>query len=278
MESTIIIEDLFDQLRLAGMAQHWQGMLQTRSLHQISVPEALQVLLESELLHRQQRKVVRLNKAAQFRYAATMAEITYLQHRGLDKNTLSVLAGGAYINDGNAVLITGPTGSGKSYVASALGNHACTQGHKVSYHNMQKLLQRFTLARADGSILSLLDKISRHHVLILDDFGLKPLDKQQRLDLLDIIEDRHQRCATIMVSQLPVESWYDVIGESTVADAILDRLIHTAYRIELKGESMRKKTVILSGCSKPPQPPAEGSACSGIGGQYHRNMQRASSH
>jgi len=130
MESTIIIEDLFDQLRLAGMAQHWQGMLQTRSLHQISVPEALQVLLESELLHRQQRKVVRLNKAAQFRYAATMAEITYLQHRGLDKNTLSVLAGGAYINDGNAVLITGPTGSGKSYVASALGNHACTQGTK----------------------------------------------------------------------------------------------------------------------------------------------------
>jgi DNA replication protein DnaC len=241
MESTIIIEDLLHQLRLSGMAQHWQGMLQTRSFQQLSVPEALQTLLESEALHRQQRKVVRLNKAAQFRYTASMAEITYLQHRGLDKNTLSVLAGGAYITDGNAVLITGPTGSGKSYVASALGNHACSQGRKVSYYNMQKLLQRFTLARADGSILSLLDKISRHHVLILDDFGLKPLDKQQRLDLLDIIEDRHQRCATIMVSQLPVESWYDVIGESTVADAILDRLIHTAYRIELKGESMRKK-------------------------------------
>jgi len=170
-----------------------------------------------------------------------MAEITYLQHRGLDKNTLSILATGTYIREGNAVLITGPTGSGKSYVASALGNHACTQDSKVAYYNMQKLLQRLTLARADGSILSLLDKISRQHLLILDDFGLKPLDHQQRLDLLDMIEDRHQRCATIVVSQLPVESWYEVIGESTVADAILDRLIHTAYRIELKGESMRKK-------------------------------------
>jgi DNA replication protein DnaC len=241
MESTVIIEDLMHQLRLSGMSQHWQSMLQTRSFQQLSVPEALQTLLESESLYRQQRKVVRLNKAAQFRYTASMAEITYLQHRGLDKNTLSILATGAYISEGNAVLVTGPTGSGKSFVASALGNHACTQGRKVSYYNMQKLLQRLTLARADGSILNLLDKISKHQVLILDDFGLKPLDKQQRLDLLDIIEDRHQRCATIMVSQLPVESWYDVIGESTVADAILDRLIHTAYRIELKGESMRKK-------------------------------------
>jgi len=241
MEPTVKIEELMHQLRLPGMFTHWQAMLQTRSYQHIGVPEALQTLLESESLHRQQRKVVRLNKAAHFRYSASMSEITYLQHRGLDRNTLGVLAAGTYISDGCAVLITGPTGCGKSFVASALGNHACAQGRKVSYFNMQKLLQRLTLARADGSIFSVLDKISRHQLLILDDFGLKPLDKQQRLDLLDIIEDRHQRCATIMVSQLPVESWYDVIGESTVADAILDRLIHTAYRIDLKGESMRKK-------------------------------------
>jgi len=241
METTAKIEELMHQLHLNGMHGHWQGMLQTRSYQHVSIPEALQALLESEALHRRQRKVVRLNKAAHFRYAASMADITYLEHRGLDRNTLGLLAAGTYIADGCAVLITGPTGCGKSFVASALGNQACSQGRKVSYFNMQKLLQRLTLARADGSIFSLLDKIARQHVLILDDFGLKPLDRPQRLDLLDIIEDRHQRNATIIVSQLPVESWYDVIGESTVAEAILDRLIHTAFRVDLKGESMRKK-------------------------------------
>lgn len=183
----------------------------------------------------------RLRKAAGFRYQASLEEITYSPSRGLDKNTVALLADGQYITRGHAVLITGPTGSGKSFLASAHGHQACQLSFKVSYFNMQKLIQQLVLSRADGSILKLLSKLAKSQLLILDDFGLKPLDNQQRLDLLDIVEDRHQKMATIIVSQLPVTNWYDVIGDSTVADAILDRLIHTAHRIELSGESMRKK-------------------------------------
>lgn len=180
-------------------------------------------------------------KAAGFRYLASLEELTYLPLRGLDKNTLALLADGQYITRGHAVLITGPTGSGKSFLASALGHQACLLSYKVSYFNMQKLIQQLVLSRADGSILKLLSRIAKAELLILDDFGLKPLDNQQRLDLLDIVKDRHQKMVTMIVSQLPVSNWYDVIGESTVGDAILDRLIHTAHRIELRGESMRKK-------------------------------------
>ncbi|MFU8859680.1 MAG: IS21-like element helper ATPase IstB, partial [Cyclonatronaceae bacterium] len=187
------------------------------------------------------RRLSRLRKAAGFRYQASLAELSYTPSRGLDKNTIAVLADGRYIDQGQAILITGPTGSGKSFLASALGHQACQLSYRVNYFNMQRLVQQLVLSRADGTILKLLAKIAHSQLLILDDFGLKPLDSTQRLDLLDIVEDRHQKMATIIVSQLPVANWYDVIGDSTVADAILDRLIHTAHRIELSGESMRKK-------------------------------------
>jgi DNA replication protein DnaC len=234
-------ERLMQQLRLHGMLDSWQALLETRTHQNISLVEGLQHLLEAEWLDRGHRRVKRLRKAAGFRYQASLEEITYSPSRGLDKNTVALLADGQYITRGHAVLITGPTGSGKSFLASALGHQACQLSYKVSYFNMQKLIQQLVLSRADGSILKLLSKIAKSQLLILDDFGLKPLDNQQRLDLLDIVEDRHQKMATIIVSQLPVTNWYDVIGESTVADAILDRLIHTAHRIELSGESMRKK-------------------------------------
>jgi DNA replication protein DnaC len=229
------------QLRLHGMLASWQSLLETRTHQNLSLVEGLQHLLEAEQLEREDRRVKRLRKAAGFRYQASLAELTYTPSRGLDKNTVALLADGRYIDQGQAILITGPTGSGKSFLASALGHQACQLSYRVSYFNMQKLIQQLVLARADGSILKLLSKIAKSQLLILDDFGLKPLDNQQRLDLLDIVEDRHQKMATIIVSQLPVTHWYEVIGDSTVADAILDRLIHTAHRIELSGESMRKK-------------------------------------
>jgi len=234
-------EHLMGQLRLHGMLASWQSLLQTRTHQNLSLVEGLQHLLEAEYLERGDRRVQRLRKAAGFRYQACLEELTYSPSRGLDKNTVALLADGRYIDQGQAILMTGPTGSGKSFLASALGHQACQLGYKVSYYNMQKLIQQLVLARADGSILKLLSKIAKSQLLILDDFGLKPLDNQQRLDLLDIVEDRHQNMATIIVSQLPVTNWYDVIGDSTVADAILDRLIHTAHRFELGGESMRKK-------------------------------------
>jgi len=229
------------QLRLHGMLGSWQALLESRTHQNLSLVEGLQHLLQAEWLERGQRRVERLRKAAGFRYQAHLEELVYGPDRGLDKNTIALLADGQYIQTGQAILITGPTGSGKSFLASALGHQACQLSWRVSYFNMQKLLHQLVLARADGSILKLLEKIARTHLLILDDFGLKPLDTQQRLDLLDMVEDRHRKMATIIVSQLPVANWYDVIGDSTIADSILDRLIHTSHRIELTGESMRKK-------------------------------------
>ena len=151
------------------------------------------------------------------------------------------LATGEYINQGQAVLITGATGCGKSFLASALGHHACAQGYKVAYYNLQKLLIKTKMARVDGSIYKLLEQISKTDLLVIDDFGLTHLEYQQQMDLMEIIEDRHAKKSTIIASQLPVASWYDVIGEETIADAILDRLVHSSFRIELKGDSLRKK-------------------------------------
>ena len=161
--------------------------------------------------------------------------------RGLDKALISNLATGEYLSKGEAVLITGSTGCGKSFLASALGHQACAQGHKVAYYNVQKLLLKTKISRIEGTILKFFEFISKTDLLILDDFGLTHLEQQQQLDLMEMIEDRHGTASTIIASQLPVSSWYDVIGEETIADAILDRLVHTSYRVELKGESLRKK-------------------------------------
>lgn len=154
---------------------------------------------------------------------------------------MSTLVSGDYIKKGEAVLITGATGCGKSFIASALGHHACTQGYKVMYFNVQKLMQRCKMARLEGTIHVLMQKIAKTDLLILDDFGLTHLEKQHQMDLMEIIEDRHARSASLVVSQLPVSKWFDIIEEATIADAILDRLVHTSYRVELKGESLRRE-------------------------------------
>ena len=161
--------------------------------------------------------------------------------RGMDKALISALATGEYLSKGESVLITGSTGCGKSFLASALGHQACAQGYKVAYYNMQKLLLKTKISRIEGTIDKFFENISKMDLLILDDFGLTHLEKQQQLDLMEMIEDRHGKSSTMIASQLPVASWYDVIGEETIADAILDRLVHTSYRIEFKGESLRKK-------------------------------------
>ena len=158
----------------------------------------------------------------------------------LDKSLITDLATGNFISQGASVIITGATGCGKSYLASALGHQACLLGFKVSYYNMHKLMMKTRVARIDGSIYKFFDKTSKTDLIILDDFGLAHLDKQQQLDFMEIIEDRHASKATIIASQLPLSSWFDIIGEETIADAILDRLVHTSYKIELKGESLRK--------------------------------------
>ena len=235
------IEQELTKLRLHGMQQTWQSLQETRRTNDLSFSEGLEILLQAEKLDRENRRFERLKKAAKFRYQASIEELYLDTPRGLSKEVISHLATGAYIKNGESVIITGATGCGKSFIASALGHHACSQGYKVLYFNLQKLLMKTKMARADGTIYKLFEQIAKTNLLILDDFGLTHLKGQQQMDLMEIIEDRHAKNATIIASQLPVASWFDVIAEATIADAILDRLIHSSHRMELKGDSLRKK-------------------------------------
>jgi DNA replication protein DnaC len=229
------------QMRLAGMARGWQALNETKQVFDLSFSEGLEILIEREEEERKNNRFNRLIMGARFRYQASLEELSYEPSRGLNKSMITDLASCGYIARGESVLITGSTGCGKSFLASALGHQACLHGQSVIYFNTQKFMLRTKMARSDGSILKFFDKIAKASLVILDDFGLTRMEQQQQFDLLEIIEDRHGKASTIIVSQLPVTNWFDVISETTIADAILDRLVHSAYRIELKGESMRKK-------------------------------------
>ncbi len=216
-------------------------MVETRQHHELSFGEGLEVLLQAEAEDRTHRRFERLKKGAQFRYQASVEELNLDSSRGINKAQITELATGSYLEKGESILLTGATGCGKSFLASALGHQACSQGHRVLYFNTQKLMMKTKMTRIDGSFLKFFAKLAKANLLILDDFGLAHLDRKQQMDLMEIIEDRHGRSSTIIASQLPVGSWYDIIGEASIADAILDRLVHTSHRIELKGESLRKK-------------------------------------
>jgi len=235
------IESQLNHLRLSGMGRSWQTLVETKQVHELSLPEGLEILLQAEKEDREIRRFERLKKNAKFRYQASIEEMSFDGSRGLNKSLIMELAGGSYIENGESIIITGATGCGKSFLASALGHQACTHGKSVIYFNIQKLIAKIKMSRMDGSKLKFFDKLAKTSLLILDDFGLTHLEKQQQFDLMEIIEDRHGRASTIIASQLPVENWWDVISEATIADAILDRLVHTSHRIELKGESFRKK-------------------------------------
>jgi DNA replication protein DnaC len=235
------IESQLHQLRLHGMSRSWKALLETRRHHELSLTDGMDLLLQAEETERQSKRFERLQQNARFRYQASIQELHMDASRGMDKSLITSLATGEYITKGEAILISGATGTGKSFLASALGHQACAQGYKVAYYNLQKLLLKTKMSRIDGTVYKFMDKLTKANLLILDDFGLSHLEQQQRMDLMEIIEDRHASAATIVASQLPVASWYDVIGEETIADAILDRMVHTSYRIELKGESLRKK-------------------------------------
>lgn len=234
------IEQKLAELHLNGMSKRWKSLIEMRQHHELTFSEGLELLLQSELEERKNNRFDRLTIKAKFRYQASVEEFSYAADRGLNKDQISRLVMGDYIKNGESVLITGATGCGKSFVASGLGHHACAQGHKVHYYNFLKLTKTTKLARLDGTIHKLLNTISKQDLLILDDFGLTHLDNQQQMDLMEIIEDRHGRKATIIASQMPVASWYEIIGEATLADAILDRLVHSSHRLELKGNSLRK--------------------------------------
>lgn len=233
--------DKMRSLRLFGMYQAFEAMLNTAQLKEYTHDEMMAHLIEAEWTDRHNRRLVRLIKGARFRYQANLADIDYQQPRGLDKNLLLRLSQGDYISKAQNVILLGPTGVGKSFIASALGHQACMLGFKTYYANTYKLFSNLKMAKADGSYQKLIKRIEKHQLLILDDFGLKPMDASARMALMEIIEDRHEKFSTIITTQLPVKHWHEVIGESTVADAILDRLVHSAHQIKMKGDSMRKK-------------------------------------
>jgi len=235
------INSQFTELRLHGMHRSWKALTETRQHLDLSLSDGLELLLGAEAEDRANRRFQRLAKTARFRYQASIEELHMDASKGMDKALISRLATGDYLRRGESVLITGATGCGKSFLASALGNRACMQGYKVAYFNLQKLLIKIKMARLEGTNLKFFEKLAKTDLLILDDFGLTTFGQQHCLDLMELTEDRHAQRATIIASQLPVASWYDLFAEETIADAILDRLIHTSHRVELTGESLRKK-------------------------------------
>ena len=238
------MNDIYEQLkalRLPGMAERWQMMLDTHSIDKLTPSECLSLLLQAEKDQRTTRRTARLIKNAQFRYQTTVDEILFDTEKGRNKELLMQLALCEYIRQGTSILITGPSGVGKSFISSALGYQACLAGLHVRYFNMQKLLERIQLARMEGTIANFFDKMAALDLLIIDDFGMKVLDGQQLLDFMEVIEDRHARRSTIISSQLPISAWYDIMAKNaTIADAILDRIVKTSYKIELNGDSYRK--------------------------------------
>jgi len=239
MNNNQTIEKL-KKMRLTAMAELHGQQVKNNQYGQCTPDEYLALLIDHQWEDRQNKKTQRLLKQARFRQNAAIADINYTQARNLDKNMFDRLATLDFITKRENVIITGPSGVGKSYLSQALGHQACLFDHRVVYSNTARLFARLKLCKVDGTYLKELKKLNNANLLILDDFGLQAFDNFARETLLDIIDDRHNNASTIMVAQIPVSAWYDIIGEGTIADAILDRLVNSSHRIDLVGESLRK--------------------------------------
>lgn len=229
------------QLKLVGMASTYRSHLELPLHQQLEAHELLAHLVQAETLHRSNEKTAAYLKAAKLRFTATVDQVECSAARGLSKQQLAGLMEGTYITGGEPLLITGATGCGKSFLACALGHYACIQGHRVAYLNMNRFTEKILLSKLDGSYLKVLNHFERIPLIILDDFGLAPLDHTMKLALLQLLEDRYARKSIIITSQLPVSKWHQYLTDHTLADAICDRLTARAHRIELKGESRRRK-------------------------------------
>lgn len=240
MNTNATIEKM-QKMRLVGMKRAYESSFETRNQDVFTNDEFIAWLIESEDNQRTNSRTERLIKNARFHYQASIEEINYTNDRELDRNLLTRLSDCSFLDRHENIIITGCTGTGKSFLATALGYQSCVKGYKVMYYNLGKLFSKLMIAKADGSYMRELTKIENCDLLIIDDFGLQTIDNEKQLILMDLIEDRHHKKSTIFCSQLPVKNWYDLIEEKTIADAILDRIIHSSIRFELKGESMRKK-------------------------------------
>ena len=233
--------DLLHQLGLHGMAKGFKDLAAQPEVTGLAHAEWLALLLEQEATLRRQKRFESRARAAKLRQSACIEDVDYRAPRGLDRALFLKLAGCDWVRARHNVLITGPCGVGKSWLACALGQKACREDLSTAYHRVPRLFAALALARADGRYARMLRQIAKVDLLILDDWGPETLTDDQRRDLLEIIDDRHEMHSVIITSQVPISQWYEIIGNPTIADAILDRLVHNAYRIELTGESLRKK-------------------------------------
>jgi len=230
-----------NQLKLYGMHYAFKTIVEENRHQELSSDQLIEQLVDAEYDDRHNRKITRLLRNAKLRHKAAVEDIVYDDHRQLDKDMVLRLAEGIYLEKTENILITGSTGVGKSFIACALAYQACNTGHKALYYNTSRLLSQLKLSKADGTYVRNMLKIQRHDLLILDDFGLQPIDPINSNILLELVEDRYDIGSLIITSQIPVEGWYELITEKTFADAIMDRIVHKAHTIELVGESMRKK-------------------------------------
>lgn len=229
------------ELKLFGMARGYQAVLSLPVHNQPETHELLAQLTQQELEHKRFKRTELYLRLSKLRYAAMLEEVTCSKERNLSREQLSLLADCSWIDKAENILICGATGVGKSFLACALGHQACLMGYKTLYLNMNRFIEKVTLAKLDGTFVRLLNQIEKTQLLILDDFGLQPLNADNRLALLQILEDRYRKKATIIASQLPVAKWHEYLGDPTLADAILDRLTAHAHRLDLKGKSLRHK-------------------------------------
>lgn len=233
-------------LKLTGMLDALELQQAQPQTHDLSFEQRLALLVEREVLHRENRRLERLLKAAKLRVPACVEDIDYRHPRGLEKSRMAALASCDWVRQSQSLCITGPTGCGKTWLACALGNQACRQGLSVRYLRLPNLFEQLRIAHGDGSYPRLMNRLLKTELLILDDWGIQKITTAQRQDLMEVIEDRHGRRSTLIASQLPIEHWHDYIGEATLADAILDRLLHGAHRLNLRGESMRRLAAELT--------------------------------
>ena len=239
--------DKLHALKLAGMAAALADQSATPDITDLSFEERLGLLVDREMTERDNRRMTSRLRRAKLRHTAILEDLDYRNSRGLDKGLVQSLASCQWVKEHLNALITGPTGVGKTWLACALAHKACREGYTAQYVRLTRLLRELTIAKGDGQYSKLLTSLAKVDVLILDDWGLMKLSAENRRDLLEVLEDRHGRRSTIATSQLPIEEWHGIIGDATLADAILDRLVHNAYKINLRGESMRKQQAKLTG-------------------------------
>jgi DNA replication protein DnaC len=236
--------DKLRALRLTGMARGLEEQLTQADIGRLTFDERLGMLIDREEIERHNAALAQRLRVARLRQAVCLEDVDYRTPRGLDRNLMRSLAGGKWLQEHNNVLVLGPTGAGKSFVACALGNQAARDGHSVRYQRLSRLLDELAVSRAEGRCARLFGRLAKVGLLIVDDWLMARLTGDQRRDLMEVIDDRHQRGSTLLATQVPLERWHDQIADPTYADAIMDRLVHNAYRIELRGGSMRQRQEI----------------------------------